>query len=283
MWTRCGSRISLRPPEVAPVTAPLRRRAVPFDAPPGRRWPARWNDRCWCSAARSRRSWSTGPPCAGGTWSWRGVAAGEGLSISSPGTSCGSTPGSRRDDPLWLLDVSAAAEWVGTWWIDALGGLGPQRLRRSTAGRAVPGELGDLVCFAGRGPGEVFHGERKVVGLSQWRCPGGRPVLLLRVPPLEPRAAAGADRTWTQHVRDGLTRDLAPVGGRPGRARPAGRRPRSRAGPAARLVPGVHWRPCPRWGATGLSATRRPASSLVLLQVRSPSSSLSLVSFVGSR
>ncbi len=25
------------------------------------------------------------------------------------------------------------------------------------------------MCFAGRGPGEVFAGDRKLVGLSQWR------------------------------------------------------------------------------------------------------------------
>jgi hypothetical protein len=37
----------------------------------------------------------------------------------------------------------------------------------------VPGAFGDLVCFAGRGPGEVFHGLAKVVGLSQWRAREG--------------------------------------------------------------------------------------------------------------
>ncbi len=40
-------------------------------------------------------------------------------------------------------------------------------------GRAVPGALGELVCFAGRGPGEVFHRGQKVVGLSQWRAREG--------------------------------------------------------------------------------------------------------------
>jgi hypothetical protein len=33
--------------------------------------------------------------------------------------------------------------------------------------------LGELVCFAGRGPGEVFVGDRKLVGLSQWRSREG--------------------------------------------------------------------------------------------------------------
>jgi lipoate-protein ligase A len=40
-------------------------------------------------------------------------------------------------------------------------------------GRSVPGDLGELVCFAGRGPGEVLHSGRKVVGLSQWRSREG--------------------------------------------------------------------------------------------------------------
>jgi lipoate---protein ligase len=77
-----------------------------------------------------------------------------------------------RDDPLWMADVSAAAEWVGAWWSDALAGAG-QRGFDVHHGRSVPGAYGDLVCFAGRGPGEVFHGAAKVVGLSQWRAREG--------------------------------------------------------------------------------------------------------------
>jgi lipoate-protein ligase A len=77
-----------------------------------------------------------------------------------------------RDDPLWVADVSVATEWVGAWWIDALSQLGASGLTVHT-GRSVPGDLGELVCFAGRGPGEVFDGARKVVGLSQWRSREG--------------------------------------------------------------------------------------------------------------
>jgi lipoate-protein ligase A len=77
-----------------------------------------------------------------------------------------------RDDPLWVADVSAAAEWVGAWWTGALTGLGQGGLEVHR-GRAEPGVFGDLVCFAGRGPGEVFQGARKVVGLSQWRAREG--------------------------------------------------------------------------------------------------------------
>lgn len=85
-----------------------------------------------------------------------------------------------RDDPLWVLDVSAAAEWVGAWWMEALAGIGSesgpgpgQSAFDVHTGRSIPGDLGDLVCFAGRGPGEVFRGSSKVVGLSQWRAREG--------------------------------------------------------------------------------------------------------------
>jgi hypothetical protein len=40
-------------------------------------------------------------------------------------------------------------------------------------GRSLPGAFGDLVCFAGRGPGEVFQSGRKLVGLTQWRSREG--------------------------------------------------------------------------------------------------------------
>jgi lipoate-protein ligase A len=80
-----------------------------------------------------------------------------------------------RDDPLWEHDVSVAAEWVGRWWMEALAvaGVGAPGGFSLHAGRSVPGALGDLVCFAGRGPGEVFSDDRKVVGLSQWRSREG--------------------------------------------------------------------------------------------------------------
>lgn len=80
-----------------------------------------------------------------------------------------------RDDPLWSYDVSVAAEWVGRWWVQALSESGgPKGAAFSIhTGRSVAGRLGELVCFAGRGPGEVFEGDRKVVGLSQWRSREG--------------------------------------------------------------------------------------------------------------
>ncbi len=78
-----------------------------------------------------------------------------------------------HSDPLWDPDVAAAAAWVGAWWVSALSPDGRGRGLEIHTGRAVPGALGGLVCFAGRGPGEVFAEGRKVVGLSQWRAREG--------------------------------------------------------------------------------------------------------------
>ncbi len=114
-----------------------------------------------------------------------------------------------RDDPLWEHDVSAAAEWVGAWWIDALTGLGLDGFDVHT-GRSVPGDLGDLVCFAGRGPGEVFRGGRKVVGLSQWRAREGAlfsSCAYLRWDPMPMLELLDLD----ERERVDLARDLRPV------------------------------------------------------------------------
>jgi len=114
-----------------------------------------------------------------------------------------------RDDPLWVADVSAAAEWVGAWWTGALAGLG-QRGFEAHRGRSVPGAFGDLVCFAGRGPGELFEGGRKVVGLSQWRAREGAlfsSCAYLRWRPASLPALLDVD----EPTRADLARGLAPV------------------------------------------------------------------------
>ncbi len=73
-----------------------------------------------------------------------------------------------KGDPLWDEDVGAAAGWVGLWWSAALASLGAAELAVHE-GRAAPGKHGALVCFSGKGPGEVFTDGRKVMGVSQWR------------------------------------------------------------------------------------------------------------------
>jgi lipoate-protein ligase A len=76
------------------------------------------------------------------------------------------------DDDRWRSDVHASARMVGEWWADVL--------RQFMAGDVTvhDGPLeGDpayrLVCFAGRGPGEVFVDGKKAVGVTQWRVREG--------------------------------------------------------------------------------------------------------------
>ena len=71
-------------------------------------------------------------------------------------------------DPLWSDDVAQAARWVGELWSAVVGPLvaGPISVH---SGRLAADRWGRLVCFAGRGPGEVLAGGLKVVGVSQRR------------------------------------------------------------------------------------------------------------------
>lgn len=76
------------------------------------------------------------------------------------------------DDPLHDDDVSRAAHWLGEAWVRTLDRLGAHgaEVHRGAMVRSV---WSDLVCFAGRGPGEVSCGGRKVVGISQRRTRAG--------------------------------------------------------------------------------------------------------------
>ena len=70
-------------------------------------------------------------------------------------------------DPLWLDDVGRSFRWLGQAWAAALGdGVVHE-------GPFEPGRWGRTVCFAGRGPGEVFVDGAKVVGLAQRRTRAG--------------------------------------------------------------------------------------------------------------
>jgi lipoate---protein ligase len=76
------------------------------------------------------------------------------------------------DDPRWRFDVRESSVAVGRWWRDELAS------RLSAVVELHEGPLeGDaehrVVCFAGRGPGEVFVDGRKAVGLTQWRVREG--------------------------------------------------------------------------------------------------------------
>lgn len=73
------------------------------------------------------------------------------------------------EHPLWDRDVTTSTFWLGEAWIEALTSLGVEGLRQHRD-RLERSAISDLICFAGRGPGEVFLGDgSKVVGISQRR------------------------------------------------------------------------------------------------------------------
>jgi len=89
-------------------------------------------------------------------------------------------------DPRWSDDVRAGAVTAGRWWRDALKVLvtGDVEVHEGPLSGAAQHRV---VCFAGRGPGEVFVDGRKAVGLTQWRVREG--VLLSSVLPARSSAA----------------------------------------------------------------------------------------------
>jgi hypothetical protein len=72
-----------------------------------------------------------------------------------------------RGDPRWHDDVGRAAWWVGEAFAAALGRGEVHR------GALERGRWGELVCFAGLGPGEVTIDGAKAVGISQRRTRAG--------------------------------------------------------------------------------------------------------------
>jgi lipoate-protein ligase A len=72
--------------------------------------------------------------------------------------------------PRWIPDVTASFGWLGTVWMHTMVDLGLDE--QSVAvhrGVMQKSSWSDLLCFAGMGPGEVFVGGRKIVGMSQRR------------------------------------------------------------------------------------------------------------------
>jgi lipoate-protein ligase A len=73
---------------------------------------------------------------------------------------------------LWSKDVHVSSTWCGEIWRDALAPRVPSRL--SVHLGSLEGDSAHrVVCFAGRGPGEVFIEGRKAVGVTQWRVREG--------------------------------------------------------------------------------------------------------------
>ncbi len=71
-------------------------------------------------------------------------------------------------DPLWSDDVARAVHWVGELWSTVIEPFVTEPISVHS-GRLEADDWGRLVCFAGRGSGEVFVGGLKVVGISQRR------------------------------------------------------------------------------------------------------------------
>jgi lipoate-protein ligase A len=72
-----------------------------------------------------------------------------------------------KSHSLWHDDIGRAAAAVGELWSAALASLGVPAVVH--CGAMDSGPWGALACFAGRGPGEVFVDDAKVVGISQRR------------------------------------------------------------------------------------------------------------------
>lgn len=75
-------------------------------------------------------------------------------------------------DERWSPDVHVSSIAAGTWWKEAL----EAQLTKSVSIHegALEGDLEHrVVCFAGKGPGELFIDGKKTVGVTQWRVREG--------------------------------------------------------------------------------------------------------------
>lgn len=75
-------------------------------------------------------------------------------------------------DPRWSHDVHVSSIRCGELWCEVLSERVDAEL--SVHEGALEGERAHrVVCFAGKGPGEVFVAGRKAVGVTQWRVREG--------------------------------------------------------------------------------------------------------------
>lgn len=115
------------------------------------------------------------------------------------------------DDPLWVDvdlpagdrrwedDVGRSFLWLGHAWAAALRRHGLDATVHE--GRFEPGRWGREVCFAGRGPGEVFVDGAKAVGIAQRRTRGGA------------RFQCAVPRRWEPEALGALVAPGADLGG----------------------------------------------------------------------
>lgn len=145
--------------------------------------------------------------------------SGGGIVVVGPGSTLWLDVLVPRGHRLWDDDVVRASWWVGETWAGVLEelGVGDVSIHR---GPLVSSDLARLICFAGRGPGEVFVGVSKAVGISQrrtrdWsrfqcalslRWEGSRHAAILRDPPAESLDGLGTDLVLdVERVTDRLT------------------------------------------------------------------------------
>ena len=98
--------------------------------------------------------------------------SGGGAVLVWPGHQVWLDVGLPRGDPLWDDDVGRSARWLGQAVATALAGLGATGAAPHL-GPMVHTAWSHQVCFAGRAPGEVLVGGRKLVGTSQRRTREG--------------------------------------------------------------------------------------------------------------
>ena len=76
------------------------------------------------------------------------------------------------DDERWSKDVHVSSIRCGAIWRDVLAPLVQEEVTVHEG--PLEGDVAHrVVCFAGKGPGEVFVGGRKAVGVTQWRAREG--------------------------------------------------------------------------------------------------------------
>jgi lipoate---protein ligase len=101
--------------------------------------------------------------------------SGGGVVLVEPGAMCWFDVVVPADDARFrsvVVDVGASMRWLGGHLVAALDDLGVTDAAVHD-GAMVCGPWGQLICFAGVGPGEVLLGEHKLVGISQRRTRNG--------------------------------------------------------------------------------------------------------------
>jgi lipoate-protein ligase A len=118
-------------------------------------------------------------------------------------------------DPLYDVDVSRAAGFVGELWREALVALGgPGGDFVVHTGPLVTSQWSRLWCFSGVGPGEVSSNGRKLVGVSQRRSRAGAWFFTMACTGLDPARDAsflcGSDE-WRCGLAEELERSQVPL------------------------------------------------------------------------